>query len=127
MRFAPHSIVEHSTTVRDEAGALRAANERLCRQVGEALQRLYPFHPWAVSAEIEHGIVKVALTGFQQWPWVIHVDTLKGDPGMSIVRRAGGELLERFKMPRAAFSPADWMTATQRMPWHFNRNKQAPV
>lgn len=127
MRFLPHQMIEHSTTVHDEAGALRAANERLCRHVGEALQRLYPFHPWAVSAEIEHGIVKVALTGFQQWPYVINVQTLKSDPSLSSVKKAGGELLERFQMPRAAFSPADWIVATQKMPWHFNRNAQAPV
>jgi hypothetical protein len=77
-------------------------------------------------AEMEHGIVKIALQGFTQWPYVIKIDTLVSDPDLRSVKKAGGELLERFRMPRKGFSLADWREANARMPHHFYRNKAAP-
>lgn len=118
---------EHGRSAFDPEGKLRGANDRLMRMVADVLLRHYPGHPWGVASEIEHGIVKVSLMGFVQWPYVIHISTLKNDPGLRSVVEAGGHLLERFRMPRRGFSMADWQSAMKRTPWHFHRNKKAPV
>lgn len=107
-------------------GDLDAANAEMVRRVGRKLSEEYPGHPWGVISEIEHGIVKICLMGFPQWPSVIHVSTLKNDPGLRSVVRYGGELLERLRMPRKGFSLADWRAANAAMPSHFFRNAKAP-
>lgn len=107
-------------------GKFDNVNREWMQRIGRKLKEAYPGHPWGVSAEVEHGIVKISIMGFIQWPYIIKVDTLKSDPGLRSVVEAGGHLLERFKMPRAGFSMADWMTANERTPWFFNRNKKAP-
>lgn len=108
-------------------GDLDAANAELCRKIGRKLGEVYPGHPWGVVAEIEHGIVKICLQGFTQWPSIIHISTLKNDPGLRSVVKYGGELLERLGMPRKGFSLADWRHANAVRPWAFNRNKKAPT
>lgn len=118
---------EFESNVLDETGSLKAANDSLCQDVGRALAKFYPGHPWYVLAEIESGIVRVAIQGFLQWPYIIHVSTLKSDPAMRSVREAGGHLLERLRMPRKGFAIADWQAANRRHSHLFNRNKPAPV
>ncbi len=127
MRFDFAGKPDYETNVLDEYGDLKSANDSLCQDVGRALAKFYPGHPWYVLAEIESGIVRVAIQGFLQWPYIIHVKTLKSDPHMKIVREAGGHLLERLRMPRKGFSIADWQMANQRHNHLFNRNKAAPV
>lgn len=116
----------HEHGFRNPNGSFDAANSQLQRQIGACLSKHYPGHPWGVMAEIEHGIVKIALQGFTQWPFVIHCSTLKADPGLQSVIRAGGEILERLRMPRKGFSLADFKAATTRNPWHFYRNRKPP-
>ena len=127
LKFEFTGETEAELNVFDEDGGLQGANDSLCRDVGAALSRWYPGHPWMVRAEIENGIVRVAIQGFVQWPYIIHVATLKSDPGLLAVREAGGHLLERFRMPRRGFSLADWRGANGRHNHLFNRNKPAPV
>lgn len=110
----------------DPYGDFDAANDALCKLVGRKLADTYPGHPWGVIAEIEHGIVKIALQGFTQWPVLIKVSTLKGDPSLRAVVKYAGELLERLQLPRKGFNLADWKAANTRLPWHFNRNARAP-
>ena len=107
-------------------GDFDAANADMCRRIGRKLAQVYPGHPWGVMSEIEHGIVKVCLQGFPQWPMVIHVETLKSDPGFKSIVKWCGELLERLNMPRKGFSLADWRAANAIRPWAFNRNAKAP-
>lgn len=107
-------------------GQYDAANAAMCKLIGRKLAEVYPGHPWGVVSEIEHGIVKICLQGFTQWPVTIRVSTLKGDPSLRAVVKYAGELLERLKMPRKGFSMADWRTANQRLPHHFHRNARAP-
>ncbi len=118
---------EHESNVLDPMLNLGAANDALCNLVGEHLAKVYPGHPWGVISQIESGIVKICLQGFQQWPVVIHVESLKGDASMAKVTRYAGELLERLRMPRKGFDLASWQEANKRHNWLFNRNKKAPV
>ena len=117
---------EHTRGVFNEDGQFDAANQTLVRRIGSFLTKKYPGHPWAVSSEIEHGHVKIAIQGFQQWPYVIRLTDLSADPRMDCVMRGAGELLERLKMPRSTFNLADWKSATTRMPLHFMRNRNDP-
>jgi hypothetical protein len=124
--FRFNEAPSHEWGLFNASGRFDAANEAMCKRVGNKLAQTYPGHPFGVIAEVEHGIVKVCLQGFTQWPYVIKVDTLKGDPSLRSVVKAGGELLERLKMPRKGFSFADWRAANAAMPYHFNRNRKAP-
>jgi hypothetical protein len=122
-----HAHITHEHSALSEDGSFDSANTALCRLVGRKLEQEFPGVPWGVDAQIESGIVKVCVQGFAQWPYVIHVSTLKGDPSLRAVRKAGGELLERFQISRSKFSIADWQTANRRHNWLFHRNSKAPV
>lgn len=124
--FSFANPVTHEHGFRNPHGNFDAANEQLTKAIGRKLAATYPGHPFGVMAEIEHGIVKIALQGFTQWPYVLHIDTIKGDPGLNCVVRAGGEILERLKMPRKGFSLADFRAANARLPHHFFRNRKPP-
>jgi hypothetical protein len=124
--FSSKGEESHTHGVLNEDGYFDAANSTLQRMVGEALAKYYPGHPWGVMAEIEHGIVKIALQGFIQWPYVLHVSSLKGDPAMKAVMRGAGELLERLDMPRNGFQLDAWRQATRNKPHHFYRNAKPP-
>lgn len=127
MRFDFAGKPDYETNVLDEYGDLKSANDSLCQDVGAALSRFYPYRPWMVQAEIESGIVRVALQGFTQWPYIIKVATLKSDPQMASVRKAGGDLLTLQHMSREKFDMVQWQEAVRRYPHHFFRNKAAPV
>lgn len=116
----------HEHGLFNERGDFDGANKALADAVDRKLSETYPGHPWGVLPEVEHGIVKIALQGFPQWPMVIHVNTLKNDPGMHSVMRYAGELLERLNMPRKGFSLADWRAANALRPHAFFRNAKAP-
>lgn len=119
--------VFHERGIHDPDMKMAAANERLCAAIMRVLLKHYNCPFWCIEAAHEHGIVKVWLQGFAQWPYVVHIATLKSDPGFKCIVRAGGELLERFRIPRNSFSVQDYLVATRKMPHHFNRNKKAPV
>lgn len=74
----------------------------VARNMAETLQRHYPGHLWAVTSQGEQGIATVrnlSLSG--NWGFVIKLKDLFSDPGMKCVVRAGGEILERFRLSRA--------------------------
>ena len=116
----------HTHGFHNKEGYFDEANAALGKHVGEALAKFYPGHPWGVASELEHGIVKLCIQGFSQWQYVIHAASLKGDPSMKRVMRAGGELLERLDMPRNGFKMDAWRAANAKLPQHFQRNMKPP-
>jgi hypothetical protein len=79
------------------------------KQMAETLHSHYPGHLWAVTCEGLKGIATVRnlrLSG--RWGFVIKLRDLKADPGMKEVIRAGGELLERYRVSRGRFNPAEF-------------------
>ena len=107
-------------------GQYDKANRAMCKLIGEKLATTYPGFPWGVMSEIEHGIIKIALQGFTQWPVTIRIATLKGDPSLKSVVKYAGELLERLQLSREKFSMADFQMAIRRLPYQFHRNAKAP-
>lgn len=124
--FNQAKIVTDPETLFNSDGWFDTANAAMVKLIGEKLATTYPGYPWGVISEIEHGIIKMCLMGFPQWVMVIKVNSLKGDPSLKLVTKFAGELLERLKLSRENFSMDDFMAATHRLPYHFNRNAKAP-
>lgn len=81
----------------DVTGNLSACEEILCKNIAEHLHAKYPGHLWMVGSN--QGIVEIrnlALSG--RWGFVVHKDKI--DPDYRLITRAGGELLERFRVSR---------------------------
>lgn len=97
----------------DEISRAEAA---LCIAIGEDLMRRYPGYVWDVGFTHASGVVTVKLTvplsvrpGGQGEPgFLIHAATCVGPGGQSKVHAAGGEILERWRLPREK-APADWV------------------
>ncbi len=91
---------------------LRANDEVIAKEVADLLLRYYPGYLWAVSIDSRAtvgmlDIRNLSLSG--KWgfrfPLKQYLDGL--DTRKKIVM-AGGELLERYRMPRKGFSAADY-------------------
>lgn len=83
-----------------------AADIALCKFVYERLERDYPGHDWLVGANSESGVVTIDLPytkpyHLRQYGYLLHLRALDGyDVAKHKIRHAGGELLERFGLPR---------------------------
>lgn len=124
MQFSGPILTEHGTF--NSTGELDAANDAMCDLIARKLIATYDKRPWGVVSEIEHGIVKIYLQGFTQWPVTIRVATLKGDPSLKAVTKYAGEMLERFGLSREKYSFDAHREAMHRMPHHFFRNAPIP-
>ena len=94
-------------------GRTRAADKALCIVVGEDLTRAYPGYAWDVGCDHEAGTVAVRLAvpvegGMAQPGFLLHISSVVGPDGQHKVRRAGGEVLERWKLRRER-APHDWL------------------
>lgn len=77
----------------------------LAKNIAEKLHKHYPGHLWAVNVDSNGGIVNIfnmRLSG--RWGFTLHLDDLYGDPDMKKVMRAGGELLERYRLKTGKFN-----------------------
>jgi|TARA_R110000744_G_scaffold352854_2_gene459105 hypothetical protein len=80
------------------------------KNVAEALEKKYPNWLWAVH--VMDGVVVVKsmrLSG--NWGFVLHEDKIDND--YKSVMRAGGELLERFRMSRGQFNQDKYLSDLQ--------------
>lgn len=116
----------HQRTGRNPNGEYDLANSALMHHVMGVLEKNFPGNPWSVEAEVEQGVCKIGLQGFDQWKHVIHIKSLKGDPKLTPVVTAAGELLERLNMPRGGFTLGDWRSALNKHPSYFNRHSKPP-
>jgi hypothetical protein len=91
------------------------ADLALAAAVFNKLEEHYPGHQWRVNADHGTGIVTVQLLYIDklrrnaQWGYVIKIGKLDGDPTLRAAVKAGGELLERFGLPRKRMR-VDWDT-----------------
>lgn len=82
---------------------MSAASLTLAKNVADTLNKHYPGHLWGVNVDEKGGVVQVfnlALSG--RWGFVIKITDLAGADDLRKVMRAGGEILERYRLHRGA-------------------------
>jgi hypothetical protein len=93
-----------AATLDDPHGLLTAYEEGVAAQVFTKLWELYPLYDWAVKVDArpKMGMVTVKIPGLMgpTFGFNFRLDQLAGDPSMSIVKRAGGEILEHWRLRR---------------------------
>jgi hypothetical protein len=87
-------------------GPQAMADEDVCRAVGEDLTHYFPGHLWCVGCNHEAGTLYIDLpyqkpAHLRHYGFLMHISTVLGADGRKKVMRAGGELLERFGLPRS--------------------------
>lgn len=96
----------------------KIADLALVKEVARVLFDHY-WHPgWRVEASHKEGLVRFnipALMGDDQWG-VVRIRDLETDPAFKTVVRVAGEILERYRIPRAGFNEADFNAAIARHP-----------
>lgn len=112
--FTGKHQVSHDAQLEDIASdPYKVADLTLTYQIAETLERHYPAHPWQVAVSHAQGVAMIKLpilmSATQQY--VLHISSLKSDPGLKSVVRAGGELLERHNIPRAGFTLTPFLEA----------------
>lgn len=113
----------------DELELRRAsADKALAIQISDVIQQHYPGHRFVVKVSSRQQIVQIQLAPFMGNLWYkIGLPYLVNDPSMKRVIRAAGEILERFRMPRAGFSLDDFLRARAQVPpWLLGRGDYIP-
>jgi hypothetical protein len=90
-----------------DAGDVDVNDFVLSKQMADTLHKAYPGHLWAVAVQGKQGIAKVynlALSG--QWGFLLKLkDHSTASDWDKQVVRAGGELLERYRVARGRANP----------------------
>lgn len=84
----------------------------LAKEIADILHRHYPGHLWAVNVDGRNGVANIRdllLSG--QWGYVLKLTTVfsASEFGRDVVR-AGGEILERFRVERGRLNEAEYAT-----------------
>lgn len=94
----------------DQATALDMS---LAKQLAEALHKHYPSQLWGVNVESRTGLITIRnlyLAG--NWGYVLKMGTVYSASSIEQdAVRAGGEILERFRMARGKFDADKWSSA----------------
>lgn len=96
-----------------------AADLALTARVAAVLETHYSGHPWRVMVDHKQGVVLISLPLVmpKNRHYVLHIEALKTDPALRAVMRAGGELLERYNVPRSGFSLTPFLEARAQGPY----------
>jgi len=95
----------------ESSGPRAMADRDVCIAIGEDLTQTYPGYIWNVGCNHEAGAAQIMLvipsvTGNQSMGFLIHLSTVMGPGGRQKVLAAGGEVLERWGLPRGR-APTD--------------------
>lgn len=78
-------------------------------ELAEMLVKHYPGHPWAVTADHKNGVIVIKNLGFDvRYGYVLKIAEDMGPRIHVEVMRAGGEILERFKVDRGKAREEDY-------------------
>lgn len=91
---------------------------RLCKEIYRVLSAHYPGHPWAIEVHAEQGFVFITIPPLlgANWGYVLPFGPLDGDTFRASVIRAGGDLLERFEIPRSTIDMARYIELEAKHP-----------
>lgn len=79
-----------------------AINLAMAQKIGLVLEQHYPGHFFYVEVDARTGVAKINIPNVMgSYYYIVHLSTLKSDPGMRSIIKAGGEILERYNMPRS--------------------------
>lgn len=92
---------------------LSALDMNMSKTLAEALHRHYPGHLWGVNVSHRTGLIEIRnlyLAG--NWGYVMKLQPIYSISSLEMdVMRAGGEILERFRMSRAQFQAEQYAAA----------------
>lgn len=114
-----------------DAPQVTAWEMTLAKQMAEALHRTYPGHLWAVDVSERTGMANIRdlfLSG--QWGFRLKVANTAHFSASDFERRvirAGGELLERFRISRARLSHGQIADAVNELPTNFAGHHKADL
>ena len=92
------------------------ADLSLSKACTETLEFHYPGHFWEVMADHAQGIVLVSIPILtKKYKYVVKIRALVSDPSQRAIVRAGGEILERFKIPRSSLDLSAFMAARNKV------------
>lgn len=84
--------------------AEEADDQAFSKRIAEKLMEHYPGHLWATAVDRLRGVVHIqALNIITTHGSKLKLTDLYSDPGLRIVVKEGGEILERANQPRGAF------------------------
>lgn len=123
MRLMRH--VDQPDDGMDHDNAMRIANEtEMARDIAMLLNFYYPGHAWEVTVDSRHGgaqlRIAVLMTGSHCYFMAFNDLATHGD-FRKRVRDAGGELLERFQIPRNSFDLNAYVEARPKAVFHHNQ------
>ena len=122
---APRQRVQASFVPSGEGSELRAAYDLwVARRAYALLDRAYPGHGWQVIADSAQGYVGVRLPILTGGNWAYLIKWADLTPAQVI--RAGGELLERYRLPRGRFELGAFLAARERDSILLDRSKKVP-
>jgi hypothetical protein len=99
------------------------ADQALANRIYGILRKHYPGHFWRVETSHKQGVATIRLMGLSDVPHVLKIEDLKLLSAEQDVMRAGGELLERFRMPTSGFTEAHFQSAVRQFKPHLTRRK----
>lgn len=95
----------------DDHAPQQCANDMvMAKNIADALNNHYPGHLWAINVDGANGIVTIMdlmLSG--TWGYLLKIPAIYSESSFKQdVLRAGGEILERFRMARGRFDEAQY-------------------
>jgi hypothetical protein len=107
----------------DDARDKHGADQALADQILMLLNFHYPNHLWRVEVSHKQQVATIRLMSFSDVPSVIHLADLRAANFSKTVKDAGGEFLDRYRMPRSGFNISDFNAAVRKFKPHLTRRK----
>lgn len=109
----------------DDTGSSTGNDMLMAKVMAEQLMKHYPGHLWAVQYESSTGmatILNLMLSG--KWGYQLRIPAIYSASAFEAdVKRAGGEILERFRMARGKFKDDDYAQLNTNFAGHFAFDK----
>lgn len=98
-----------STSRQPTQADIKAASEMF-----RVLKAQFPGHPWSVEVDAKEGWAKIGIIELLGPNWTMFMKFEDWTDNMVV--KLGGELLERFKIPRSTIDIASYMSADSKIP-----------